>query len=62
MCEEIKVPTMLSIKETAQKTGVAEFYIRQLVAKNEICFVKAGKKYLINLEKFVEYLNTPQTA
>jgi excisionase family DNA binding protein len=62
MCEEIKVPTMLSIKETAKKTGVAEFYIRQLVAKNEICFVKAGKKYLINLEKFVEYLNTPQTA
>ena len=53
---------MLSIKETAKKTGVAEFYIRQLVAKNEICFVKAGKKYLINLEKFVEYLNTPQTA
>lgn len=62
MCEEIKVPTMLSIKETAKKTGVAEFYIRKLVAKNEICFVKAGKKYLINLEKFVEYLNTPQTA
>lgn len=62
MNQEIKVPTMLSIKETAKITGVAEFYIRQLVAGNEICFVKAGKKYLINLEKFVEYLNTPQTA
>lgn len=62
MNQEIKVPTMLSIKETAKITGVAEYYIRQLVAENEICFVKAGKKYLINLEKFVEYLNTPQTA
>lgn len=62
MNQEIKVPTMLPIKETAKITGVAEYYIRQLVAGNEICFVKAGKKYLINLEKFVEYLNTPQTA
>ena len=62
MNEDIKVPTMLSIKLTAKTTGVAEYYIRQLVAENEICFVKAGRKYLINLEKFVEYLNTPQTA
>lgn len=62
MSEDFKVPTMLSIKQTAKTTGVAECYIRQLVAENEICFVKAGRKYLINLEKFVEYLNTPQTA
>lgn len=62
MNEDIKIPTMLSIKETAKTTGVAEYYIRQLVAENEICFVKAGRKYLINLERFIEYLNTPQTA
>ena len=62
MNQEIKVPTMLSIKETAKVTGIAEYNIRQLVAGNKICFVKAGKKYLVNLEKFVEYLNTPQKA
>ena len=62
MNQEIKVPTMLSIRQTAKTTGVAEYYIRQLVAENKICFVKAGRKYLINLEKFVEYLNTPQEA
>ena len=62
MNQEIKVPTMLTIKETAKVTGIAEYNIRQLVAGNKICFVKAGKKYLINLEKFVEYLNTPQKA
>ena len=28
------------IKETAKTTGVVEYYVRQLVAKNEICFVK----------------------
>lgn len=62
MNQEIKVPTMLTIKETAKVTGIAEYNIRQLVAGNKICFVKAGRKYLINLEKFIEYLNTPQTA
>ena len=62
MNKEIKVPTMLPIKETAQVTGIAEHNIRQLVAGNNICLVKAGRKFLINLEKFVEYLNTPQKA
>ena len=62
MNQEIKVPTMLTIKETAKVTGIAEYNIRQLVAGNKICFVKAGRKYLINLEKFIEYLNTPQKA
>ena len=62
MNKEIKVPTMLTIKETAKVTGIAEYNIRQLVAGNKICFVKAGRKFLINLEKFVEYLNTPQKA
>ena len=60
--EEIKVPKMLSIRETAKTTGLPEYYVRQLVANNEICFVKAGRKYLINIEKLIEYLNTPQTA
>ena len=62
MNQEIKVLTMLTIKETAKVTGIAEYNIRQLVAGNKIFFVKAGKKYLINLEKFIEYLNTPQKA
>ena len=60
--EEIKVPKMLSIRETAKATGLPEYFLRELVANNEICFVKAGRKYLINIDKLIEYLNTPQTA
>ena len=52
----------VSTKETAKVTGIAEYNIRQLVSGNKTCFDKAGRKYLINLEKFVEYLNTPQKA
>ena len=51
------VPTMMTIKETASKSGVAEYYIRKLVATRKIVFVRAGKKYLVNFEKFIEFLN-----
>ena len=51
------MPTMLTIKETAQKSKLAEHYIRQLVAEEKITFVRAGKKYLINYEKFIDFLN-----
>lgn len=55
---QFKVPTMLTIKEAADKTGLAAHFIRHLAIKNEIVHVRCGKKYLINLEKFIEYLNT----
>jgi len=55
---ELKIPTMLTVKETAQRTGMAEFYIRSLATTNRIVHIRCGKKYLINLEKFIEYLNT----
>lgn len=53
-----KIPTMLTIKETSEKTGVAAHFIRSLAINNQIVHVRCGKKYLINLEKFIEYLNT----
>ncbi len=51
------VPTMLTIKETAKRTGLAVHYIRQLCLQDKIVYRKAGAKYLINYEKFIEYLN-----
>lgn len=53
----MNAPTMLTIKETAKRTGLAEHYIRQLCLENKIVYRKAGTKHLINLEKFIEYLN-----
>ncbi len=50
-------PTMLTIKETAKRTGLAVHYIRQLCLQDKIVYRKAGAKYLINYEKFIEYLN-----
>jgi len=50
-------PTLLTIKQTAERTGLAVHYIRQLCLENKIVYRKAGAKYLINFEKFIEYLN-----
>ena len=51
-------PEMLTIKEVALRTGVSEHFIRILCKKKEIVYVKSGTKYLINYNKFQEFLNT----
>lgn len=51
------VPTMLTIRETANRTGVSYDAIRKLCLRDEIVYIKVGKKFLINFEKFCEYLN-----
>lgn len=60
MSEDMKIPTMLTIKETAKRTGLAEYYIRQLVLKNEISSFRAGNKYLVYYENLLAYLNEKQ--
>ena len=51
------LPRMRTIKETAQITGLHEYHIRRLVKQNRIVYITAGRKTLVNLDKFIEYLN-----
>ena len=53
-----KIPIMLTINEAAELLGLAKHYIRRLCIENKICYVRTGKKYLINLEKLIEFLNS----
>lgn len=53
----MKVPTMLTIKEVSKQTGLSYDYIRKLCLTKQITFVKAGCKFLINMEKFIDFLN-----
>jgi excisionase family DNA binding protein len=60
---------MRSIRQTANEyrqcdtnTGVNEHFLRQLVARNAIAYVKAGRKYLLNLETLEAYLNKGVTG
>ena len=64
--ETIKIPRMRTIKEAAAEiksidsgTAVTEYHIRQLALSGVLPRVKAGKKYLINLDTLIEYLSNP---
>ena len=55
---EMTIPTMITIKEAAEKTGISYSRIRTLCLEGKIVHIKAGRRFLINLEKLIEYLNT----
>lgn len=62
------VPRMRTVHEAAEElkkldagTAVTEYHIRQLAINNIIPRVKAGKKYLINLDALIDYLSHPHS-
>ena len=57
----IVIPTMVPPAKAAELTGLAVDHIRGLCRMGKIVHVKAGNKFLINLEKLVEYLNNGES-
>ena len=53
----MSIPRMETIKETAKLFNLPEYFVRQKVSCGEVVAVKAGKKYLVNVDRFAEYLN-----
>ena len=57
------MPTMVSMNKLSEMTGVPYSAIRRWIKSGEFTYnVMVGTKYLINLERFVEFLNTPATV
>lgn len=52
-----KLPVMKTLKEMVELTGFSYMHLRNLCMRDEIIHVRAGKKYLINYDRFVDYLN-----
>lgn len=55
---KLNVPRMETIKRTAEIVGVPEYFVRQKVKSGDVVAIKAGRKALVNADKFIEYLNT----
>lgn len=53
----ISIPTMRTINETAKIFNLPPHFVRQKVLAGEVVAVRAGKKFLVNIEKFTEFLN-----
>lgn len=56
------IPVMLTIEETAKRTGLSYEYIRGLCKRNEIIFVRSGRKYLVNFSRFIDFLNAGEAS
>ena len=59
-----QIPRMRTVHEAAEElkqldanTAVTEYHIRRLVLDGVLPRIKAGKKYLINLDSLLEYFN-----
>ena len=55
--EERALPTMLTIEELSEMTGFSKYYIRKLCIAKKIVHVYTGRRYLINYDKFIDFLN-----
>ena len=53
----VHLPRMRTIKQTAAELGLPEYFVRFIVKQEQVTYVRAGRKVLINLDKFIEYLN-----
>lgn len=51
------MPTMFTLSQASEATGLSYDFLRKLCLQNKIVFVRAGTKYLINMERLREYLD-----
>ena len=51
------MPVMKTIREASMETGLTYNCLRQWCLSGTICYVKAGSKILINMDKLKDYLN-----
>lgn len=58
MDNEIKIPRMETIKTTAALFNLPVHFVRCKVASGEVVAVRAGRRFLVNVDKFAEYLNS----
>lgn len=49
---------MEGIRKTAEIFGLPVHFVRAKVASGEVVAVRAGRKFLVNIDRFAEYLNT----
>ena len=54
----IAVPRMRTIKQTAEIFGLPVHFVREKVSAGEVVAVRAGRLFLVNIDRFADYLNS----
>lgn len=55
---DMHMPTMLTVTELSEKTGISRFSIRRMVKENKVTYIKLGNKVLVNYDSLLKYLQT----
>lgn len=54
------MPTMVTIRAAAEQTGLTYSCLRRWILEGKfIYYVRVGSKYLVNMEKLSDFLNSP---
>lgn len=51
------IPEMLTLEQTSKRSGLSYDLLRKKCLNNEIVHIRSGRKFLVNWNKFVDYLN-----
>lgn len=51
------IPEMLTLEQTSKRSGLSYDALRKMCLNNKIVYIRVGKKFLINWNRFVDYLN-----
>ena len=57
MSDTKALPKMCTIKEAAELSGLSQYRLRTLCKERKITYVRCGTKFLINLDRLIDYLN-----
>ena len=60
--EAVVLPQIVSIKQTSQRMGLPEYYIRRLCREVPGMAFQSGIKWYINLGKMADYFNSGTTT
>lgn len=57
MNTEKTIPKMLTIEKASELTGITKYRLREMCKNKQIVCILCGNKFLINLDKLIDYLN-----
>lgn len=58
MVEDLTIPTMLTVRETAERFKLPVHFVRACVGDGSFVSVRAGRKFLVNAESVTAFLST----
>lgn len=58
---DVRIPRMVPLQTLADESGISYKALWLMCKQNKIVHIKSGNKFLVNVDKFIEFLNTGET-